>query len=344
MFVWSFFFLLLLDCLIAWLLDWLIARLLDWLINLPPNSPWWWWYILICIGPTYVQLWKHVCFELVVVVLVAWLPDCLNEWLPDCLIGWSPYLPIDHGDCALFWLVLDLHMYNYESMFVLSFLLLLLLLLDCLIAWTEWMPWLLHLLINLTSPIDHGEDGLFWLVLDLHMFNYESMFVLDLLVVVVVVVTWLPDCWTDWLPGCLDLLITLSPNWPCWWWFVLIWSWTLHMYNYESRFVFSLLMLLLLLLDCLLLPCCLIPLLLDWLIAMITWLIDLPSPPNWPRWLMVYFHWYWTNICTTVKACLFWTYCCCCCCYLIPWLLDWLIARLPELIDHPISCKQFSMQ
>ena len=126
-------------CLIAWLLEWVIARLLDWLITLTPNWPWWWWFILICIGPTYVQLWIHVCFELVVVVVVvAWLPDCFNcltDWLPDCLIGWSPYLPIHHGDGGLSWFVLGLHMYKCESMFVLSFLLLLLLLLDCLTAW-----------------------------------------------------------------------------------------------------------------------------------------------------------------------------------------------------------------
>ena len=153
MFVWSFllfFLLLLLNCLIAWLIDCQIAWLVDqptsqftigdgwyilicigptyvqlwkhvcfehivvvvlvaWLpdcfewvalpdcligwFTLPPNWPWWLCFILIGIGPTYVQLWNHVCFELVVVVVVvAWLPDCLDEWMPDCFIYWLPYL------------------------------------------------------------------------------------------------------------------------------------------------------------------------------------------------------------------------------------------------------------
>ena len=313
-------------CLIPWLLDWLIARLPDWLITLPPNSPWWWWFILICIGPTYVQMWKHVCFELVVVVIVVtWLPDCLNEWLSDCLIGWSPYLPIDHDDGGLFWFVLDLHMYNCEIMFVLSFFFLLLLLLYCLIAWLIdcQIAWLVDHPTSQFTMVMVVYSDLYWAYI---CTTVKACLFWACCCCCCCLIAWLLSCLTDWLPDCL---IGWSPYLQIHHgdgglsWFVL----GLHMYKCESMLVLSLLLLLLLLLlDCLT----------AWMSdCQIAWLVDHPTSQL-TMVMVVYFDLYWTYICTTVQSCLFGASSCSCCCCLIAWLLDWLIARLLDwLINLP---------
>ena len=165
--------------------------------------------------------------------------------------------------------------------------------------------------------IDHGDCGLFCLVLDMHIYICESMFVLRSLLLLLVVVV---DSLIAWLINCQIVWLVDWPN--CRFTMVLV----VYMYNYGSMIVFILLMLLLLL-DCLVV----------WLIdCLFAWLIDYPISKL-TMVMVVYLGWYWTYICTTVKACLFWTYyCCCCCCCLIAWLLDWLTARLPDwLITLP---------
>ena len=170
-------------CLIPWLL-WLIDCQITWLIDHPISQ-----FTMVMV--VYFDLyWTYICTNVkaclfwAYLLLLLLLLDCLIAWMSDCQIAWlvdHPTSQLTMVMVGLFWFVLDLHMYNCEIMFVLSFFFLLLLLLYCLTALTELHCQIAWLVDSPYLPINHGDGGLFWFVLDLHMYKCESMFVLSLL-------------------------------------------------------------------------------------------------------------------------------------------------------------------